>query len=140
MSVIKGKIYSDNRGIVRFVNDFNLDGIKRFYTITHPETSTIRAWQGHKQETKCFYPISGSFLINWIRIDNWEQPSRNLSINKHILSNRQSEILVVPRGYVTGFKALVPDSAMIVFSDMLLEDSKNDDYRFPQDFWDLELR
>ncbi|GAB1418889.1 WxcM-like domain-containing protein [Bacteroidales bacterium] len=138
MKLIKGNIHKDHRGIVRFVNDFDFERIKRFYTITHPDTSVIRAWQGHKLETKYFYVNKGSFLINWIEIDNWQQPSKELEINSYTLSDTQSEILIIPPGYVNGFKALEPDSTMMVFSDMLLEDSKNDDYRFPEDYWMVE--
>lgn len=135
MQLIKGNTHTDHRGTVRFVNDFTFDGIKRFYTITHPDTSTIRAWQGHKLESKYFYVTKGSFLINWINIDNWEKPSKDLKINTHTLSENQSEILIIPPGHVNGFKALEPDSTMMVFSDMLLEDSKKDDYRFPAEMW-----
>ena len=120
------------------MNDFHFENVKRFYTITHQDTSIIRAWQGHKLETKYFYVTKGSFLINWIALDNWEKPSKDLSINVHTLTDTQSEILIIPPGHVNGFKALHPDSTMMVFSDMLLEDSKEDDYRFPQDYWRLE--
>jgi dTDP-4-dehydrorhamnose 3,5-epimerase len=130
MQLIKGNIHKDQRGIVRFVNDFHFENVKRFYSITHPNTSTIRAWQGHKLETKYFYVTKGSFLINWIKIDNWQQPSKDLKINTHTLSDNQSEILIIPPGHVNGFKALAPYSTMIVFSDMSLEESKEDDYRF----------
>jgi len=139
MQLIKGNIHKDQRGIVRFVNDFHFENVKRFYSITHPDTSTIRAWQGHKLETKYFYVTKGSFLINWIKIDNWQQPSKDLNIKKHTLSDTQSEILIIPPGHVNGFKALEPDSTMIMFSDMLLEDSKKDDYRFPVNYWDIKI-
>ena len=137
MQLIKGNIHQDHRGIIRFVNDFTFENIKRFYTITHPDTHTIRAWQGHKLETKYFYVTKGSFLINWIQIDNWQQPSKDLNINTHTLSITQSEILIIPPGHVNGFKALEPDSTMVVFSDMSLEESKEDDFRFPQEYWKL---
>lgn len=139
MQLIKGNIHKDQRGIVRFVNDFHFENVKRFYSITHPDTSTIRAWQGHKLETKYFYVTKGSFLINWIQIDNWQQPSKDLETNTHTLSDSESEILIIPPGHVNGFKALEPDSTMIMFSDMLLEDSKKDDYRFPVNYWDIKI-
>ena len=139
MQLIKGNIHKDQRGIVKFVNDFHFENVKRFYTITHPDTSTIRAWQGHKLETKYFYVTKGSFLINWIKIDNWQQPSKDLETNTHTLSDSESEILIIPPGHVNGFKALEPDSTMIMFSDMLLEDSKKDDYRFPVNYWDIKI-
>lgn len=133
--IIQGNLHTDHRGTIRFVNDFTFDGIKRFYTITHPDTNTIRAWQGHKIETKHFFVSKGSFIINWIAIDNWESPSKDLKINAYTLSDTQSEILTIPPGHVNGFKALEPDSTLMVFSDMLLEDAKNDDYRFPVEMW-----
>lgn len=136
--LIHGNLHTDHRGTIRFVNDFTFDGIKRFYTITHSDTNIIRAWQGHKLETKYFYVTQGSFLINWIGIDNWQQPSKHLKINAHTLTQTQSEILIIPPGHVNGFKALEPDSTMIVFSDMLLGESKEDDYRFPEDYWRIE--
>jgi dTDP-4-dehydrorhamnose 3,5-epimerase len=130
MQLIKGNIHKDQRGIVRFVNDFHFENVKRFYSITHPNTSTIRAWQGHKLETKYFYVTKGSFLINWIKIDNWQQPSKDLNIKKHTLSDTQSEILIIPSGHVNGFRALEPESTLMVYSDMSVEESKEDDYRF----------
>lgn len=139
MTLIQGNIHKDQRGIVRFVNDFHFENIKRFYTITHPDTSTIRAWQGHQRETKYFYVTKGSFIINWIEIDNWVQISKDLKINAHTLSDTQSEILIIPPSHVNGFKALEPDSTMVVFSDMSLEESKNDDYRFPIDYWEMKI-
>ncbi|MDP3463658.1 MAG: dTDP-4-dehydrorhamnose 3,5-epimerase family protein [Bacteroidales bacterium] len=137
MYLIKGNLHTDHRGTIRFVNDFTFDGIKRFYTITHPDNNIIRAWQGHKLETKYFYVTKGSFLINWIEIDNWEKPSTDLKINAHTLSQTQSEILIIPPGHVNGFKALEPGSTMMVFSDMLLEDSIKDDFRYPVEYWEI---
>jgi dTDP-4-dehydrorhamnose 3,5-epimerase len=138
MGIIKGNYHTDHRGTIRFVNEFTFEGVKRFYTITHPDTSIIRAWQGHKLETKYFYVTKGSFLINWIEIDNWQNPSKDLKINTHISTDQQSEILIIHPGHVNGFKALEPDSTMIVFSDMSLEESKGDDYRLPVDYWRIE--
>jgi len=139
MYLIKGNLHTDHRGTIRFVNHFTFDGIKRFYTITHPDTNIIRAWQGHKLETKYFYVTKGSFLINWIEIDNWEKPSTDLKINAHTLSETQSEILIIPPGHVNGFKALEPGSTMMVFSDMLLEDSIKDDFRYPVEYWEMKI-
>ncbi len=137
MQLIPGNIHTDPRGTIRFVNDFTFEGIKRFYAITHPDINIIRAWQGHQLETKYFYVTKGSFLINWIKIDDWTAPSKSLEIQSKILSDQQSQILIIPPGHVNGFKALEPDSTLMVFSDMSLEESKDDDFRFPQDYWRL---
>jgi len=130
---IEGNSYSDHRGIIRFVNDFNFAGIKRFYTIMHNDTETIRAWQGHKLETKYFYVAKGSFLISIIKIDNWELPSKNIEIQNIILSDSKSEMLMIPSGHANGFRAIEPDSILVVFTDKSLEESKADDFR-----WDSE--
>lgn len=135
MNLIKGNIHTDTRGTIRFVNDFNFEGIKRFYTITHPDTSVIRAWQGHQKETKYFYVVKGSFVINWIKIDDWEQPSKELKVNSQILSDQKSEILMIEPSHANGFKALEPNSTVIVYSDKTLQESKEDDFRFRLDYW-----
>lgn len=137
MTLLKGNIHTDHRGTIRFVNDFQFEGIKRFYSIMHPDTEIIRAWQGHKLESKFFYVVNGSFQINWIEVDDWENPSKDLLVNRYSLSNLKSEILIIPPGCVNGFRALEPHSTLMVFSDMLLEDSKNDDFRFPVDYWEF---
>jgi dTDP-4-dehydrorhamnose 3,5-epimerase-like enzyme len=135
---IRGEIFTDHRGTIQFVNDFRFEGIKRFYVINHDHSSIVRAWQGHKNETKYFYVIKGSFLVNWIYIDDWEKPGSNLHIHTKVLSGQKSEILKVSPGSVSGLKALRPDSTMIVFSDMDLADSKEDDYRYPAHYWDMK--
>jgi dTDP-4-dehydrorhamnose 3,5-epimerase-like enzyme len=131
--IIKGNKHTDHRGTVRFVNDFGFDDVKRFYTITHPDTETIRAWQGHKLETKYFYAVNGAFRISWVKIDNWEQPSKDLEIHHTELKDSESEILVIKPGHATAIQALTPGSTLVVFSDLTLEESKRDDYR-----WGLE--
>jgi dTDP-4-dehydrorhamnose 3,5-epimerase-like enzyme len=133
--VIKGGSYNDHRGVIRFVNDFCFDNIKRFYFIKHPDTSTVRAWQGHPFEKKYFYPISGSFIIAWVKIDSFKNPSKDLLSEYYILSAANSEILSIPKGYANGLKALEPDSEIMIFSDMNLEKSVKDEVRFPPDWW-----
>jgi dTDP-4-dehydrorhamnose 3,5-epimerase-like enzyme len=133
--IIKGGIFTDNRGSLRFVNDFHFNDVKRFYLIKHPTTESIRAWQGHQFEKKYFYPISGSFVLAWVKIDDFENPSVNLIPEYHILSASSSEIISIPKGYANGLKALEPDSEIMIFSDMNLDDSKNENIRFPAEWW-----
>ena len=134
-TIIKGGIFSDERGTMRFVNDFRFSDVKRFYFIRHPDTSIVRAWQGHQFEKKYFYPISGSFVIAWVKIDDFENPSDNLIPEYHILSSDNSEILSVPKGYANGLKALEPDSEVMILSDTSLEDSVKENIRYPADKW-----
>lgn len=134
-TIIKGKVFSDERGSLRFVNGFDFSDVKRFYTIQNKSTEIIRAWQGHKIENKYFFVSSGSFLICCVKIDDWKKPSKDLLVEKFMLLAGDSQILMVPAGYANGIKALEENSKLLVFSSNSLEDAKEDDYRYPADWW-----
>ena len=133
--LIQGDSFSDSRGIISFVNDFDFSDVKRFYTIQNKSTKIIRAWQGHKVENKYFFVTSGSFLICCVEIDDWKNPSKNLPVKKFILSADESQILLVSAGNATGIKSLKENSKLLVFSSSKLEDSSNDEYRFDTNMW-----
>lgn len=134
-TIIKGGNFTDHRGSMRFVNDFRFENVKRFYFIKHPDTSVVRAWQGHQFEKKYFYPISGRFVVAWVKIDDFENPAMDLTADYHILSATNSEIISIPKGYANGLKALEPNSEILVLSDMDLEESVNEKIRYPADWW-----
>lgn len=69
--LITGAIYHDNRGIVKYVNGFDMSDSKRFYQITNSNTDLLRGWQAHKVERKWFYAAKGKFKIFLVKIDNW---------------------------------------------------------------------
>lgn len=133
--IISGGHYRDERGIVSFVNDFRFEEVKRFYSIEHPNIQIVRAWQGHQQEEKWFCVVRGSFVIAWVKIDNWKKPSSELKADHMLLSSAQSEILHIPGGYANGFRALEPHSKLILFSNFTVAESASDDYRFSKDLW-----
>ncbi len=133
--IIKGGTFTDDRGSMRFVNAFTFPDVKRFYFIRHPDTTVVRAWQGHQFEKKYFYPITGSFIMAWVKIDDFENPSENLIPEYHLLSANNSELLSVPKGYANGLKALEPNSELMIFSDMGVEESINEKIRYPADWW-----
>lgn len=133
--LIVGGNHVDHRGALSFANDFNMDEVKRFYTIGHPDTATVRAWQGHKKEKKWFYVVSGSFHILVVKPDDWKTPSLDLDPDKFLLNEQSSEVLYVPAGYATGLKAAEINSKIIVFSDFTVEQSSNDNYRFDPELW-----
>jgi dTDP-4-dehydrorhamnose 3,5-epimerase len=133
--IMRGGTFSDERGFMRYVNDFNFEDVKRFYLIKHPDTSVVRAWQGHQFEKKYFYPVTGRFVVAWVKIDDFENPSKDLKPEYYILSADHSEIVSVPKGYANGLKALEPGSEIMVLSDMDLEQSVNEKIRYPSDWW-----
>lgn len=119
--LITGNTHTDSRGTVRFVNDFDMSQVVRMYCI-EPKLGVIRAWQGHKKETKWFYAAKGSFLVKTIDMDILEKKD-------YYLKDTESKVLKIPGGHYNGFEALEEGSVLMVFSDFGLEDSKGDDYR-----------
>jgi len=133
--IIEGGLHADERGSVAFVNGFDLKKIRRFYTISHPDISVVRAWQGHKEEAKWFFCSKGAFNILLVKIDNLKNPSDDLNVMTFQLSENKPGVLAVPPGYANGFKAIEADSTLLVFSDKDLESSINDDFRFDKNLW-----
>jgi dTDP-4-dehydrorhamnose 3,5-epimerase len=122
MKIIEGSSFQDNRGIIRFVNDFDLERIRRMYVIK-PELDVIRAWQGHKIENKWFYVLSGSFQIQTVNMLDLNQ-RRSLTVNSN-----ENKVIQIEPGHYNGFVALNESSELLVFSDQTLENSKDDDFR-----------
>lgn len=137
MQIITGGTHTDKRGTISFVNDFDLTAVKRMYCIEHPDTETFRAWQGHQKEQKWFFVTKGIFEIALVQPDNWQYPSKDLSVQLIRLSAKEPQVLHVPGGYANGFRALEPDSKLLVFSDFFVDESKLDDFRFDTGYWSL---
>jgi dTDP-4-dehydrorhamnose 3,5-epimerase-like enzyme len=122
MKLIEGDIFHDSRGELRFVNGFDMQPVRRIYCI-RPAQGIVRAWQGHRVETKWFHVVQGSFLIKWVSMDDTKL------VKCQVLNTDRMQVLEIPPGYYNGLEALKPDSLLMVFSDSLLEDSKADDFR-----------
>ncbi|WP_209329495.1 WxcM-like domain-containing protein [Lunatimonas salinarum] len=133
--IIQGGFHSDERGSIAFVNSFVFEGVKRFYSILHPNTETVRAWQGHKLERKWFFVASGSFKLVLVKIGDWNTPLADGQPYEYLLDEEKPKILAVPGGYVNGFQATSPNSRLMVFSDASVEESVRDDYRFEKNLW-----
>jgi len=121
MKVIEGNFHEDSRGVIRFVNDYDMVRVVRMYCI-EPKLGVIRAWQGHKKETKWFYATKGSFLVKTIKMDTLEK-------KEYHLKDTESKVLEISGGHYNGFEALEEGSVLMVFSDFGLEESKGDDFR-----------
>lgn len=135
--VIQGGNFSDQRGTISYVNDFSFKDIERFYIISNSDENPIRAWQGHKLDTKNFYCLRGSFKIHFVKIDNWESPSKNLAIETITVSESDSKIVHIPAGYANAVQSLETNSKLISFSTLPLINVKEDDVRYPSDYWNI---
>lgn len=123
---IEGSYFSDTRGRIDFVNDFVVNDFVRVYRITHDDPSVIRAWQGHRIEVKAFWVVKGSFVINAVKVDDFDNINKETKPEAFKLEANESKILVIPGGYANGFKALEEGSTMVVFSNLGLDDSAKD--------------
>lgn len=133
--LIEGGIAIDDRGKLCFINK-ELK-IKRFYFISNHESHFVRAWHGHKKENKYVTVIQGSAIVGAVKIDDWKNPSKKIIPKKYILSVNKPSLLYIPAGYANGFMNLNQDTIIMFFSTSTLEESKNDDYRYPYNYWDI---
>lgn len=132
--IIKGNRHQDERGTLTFNNDFSAFGVKRFYTIENASLEFKRAWQGHRLEQRWFSAIVGSFEIKLVEIDQWENPSKNLSVLKFILTAETLDILHIPAGFATSIQGLAKDSKLLLFADYQLGELQ-DEFRYPSDYF-----
>lgn len=135
--IIQGGNFLDHRGSISYVNDFSFKGIERFYIISNSDENPIRAWQGHKLDAKNFYCVSGAFKIHFVKIDNWENPSKDLRIETIIVSESDSKIVHIPAGFANAIESLETNSKLISFSNLPLANVAEDDVRYPYDFWNI---
>lgn len=135
INFIKGGVAKDHRGQIRFVNDFDMSLVKRFYIIKNTDTELIRGWRAHRMEQRWFYVLSGSFELSLVKIDDWDNPSKDLKVDQEILKDEDQQVVHVPVGYGTAFKALEEGSELLVFADYGIENAKNDDYIWSVDYF-----
>jgi len=142
--VINGGLATDDRGTVRFVNDFNFENVKRFYQVQNHRRGFVRAWHGHRFEGKYVYVAKGSALVSAVPLDMMTNNDIDQTkVFKITLSSNNPKILYIPPGYANGFKSLEEDTILQFFSTTTLTESLNDDIRFPHDIvniWDEEFR
>ena len=120
----------DERGTVKFVNDFDFKKVKRFYQVENHARGYIRAWHGHKTEDKYVYVVQGSALVGVVDLKTEE-------IQKFVLSAKKPRVLWVPANSANGFMSLEENTKVIFFSSHTFEESKKDDLRFPYDKWNI---
>jgi dTDP-4-dehydrorhamnose 3,5-epimerase len=142
--IINGGVATDDRGTVRFVNEFNFDGVKRFYQVQNHRAGFIRAWHGHHKEGKYVYVAKGTAIIGAVPIDMMIEKNVDQSkVFKTVLSSNNPKVLFIPAGYANGFKSLEAGTIVQFFSTSTLEDSLGDDIRFDYDLvniWEEDYR
>lgn len=132
--ILHGKAHQDNRGIITFNNEFDASEIKRIYTIENHSPDFIRGWQGHKIEQRWFACMKGSFEVSVIEVDDFTNPSKDLTIQKYLLTDEVLTYLHVPSGCITAIQAKQDGSKLLVLADYGLGEI-NDEYRFDLNYF-----
>lgn len=145
-NIFNGGVAVDDRGSVRFVNEFNFSNVKRFYQIQNHRAGFIRAWHGHRNEGKYVYVAQGTFLVGAVKLEE-TTPLDGISDNaiisgegkpeKFILSSESPKVLWIPPGYANGFMNLTDGGIIQFYSTSILQDSLNDDIRFDYNKWNI---
>lgn len=134
--LIIGSCHSDERGILLYNNNFDASLIKRIYIIENEKIEFIRGWQGHQIEQRWFSAVTGRFKIQLIKIDNWEEPSKDLEVFTYLIDSEELNVLHVPSGYISSIQSLELNSKLLVMADYLLGENK-DEYRFDIEYFKI---
>jgi dTDP-4-dehydrorhamnose 3,5-epimerase len=137
IKLLNGGLAIDDRGQVGFVNDFDFSGVKRFYTVRNHRRNFVRAWHAHRREAKYVTVLQGAALIAAVPIDDWDHPSKNAPVSRHVLSANRPAVLLIPAGYANGFMSLTDDALVVFFSTRSLDESLGDDVRYEARYWDI---
>lgn len=140
VKIIKGEVFSDNRGSINSLNNFTYDGVRRSYFITHPDTETVRGWNAHWKERKWFCCLKGEFKLALVKLDSWDNPSEGLSPEVYTLNSSEMQLVAVPGGYASAMQATVPDSVLMVLSDTPFPPESEDSQKFPLTLWSEWLK
>ena len=132
---IDGDSAIDDRGKLKFCNDFDMKSVRRFYTVSNHSAQFIRAWHAHEQEAKFVYVSAGAAMLAVVKIDNWEEPNPDLEISKFFLSEEKPGVLHIPGGCAHGSMTLKANTQIFFFSTSTLVDSLDDDMRYPYNYW-----
>jgi dTDP-4-dehydrorhamnose 3,5-epimerase-like enzyme len=139
--IIEFKLHADDRGMVYgALTDLHTRGIKRTYVVRNWSKGMIRAWHGHKNAETYMHVIKGSAKVAAVPMEaegeKWVT----------VLTEHTPGVLHVPAGYYNGAMSLEDDTRILVYSTLLLEDVKHDDFRAPSNhfggdtIWEIRAR
>ncbi len=136
ISVEKAPVFGDDRGYFTAIH-FAPDS-KRAYLIKNHRAGVIRAFHGHKTESKILFAIRGGFKIVCINMEtgDWK---------KFAITEKGNSVIKIPAKMYHGMVSLSDDSELLIVSNKTFEESKNDDFRLAYDvlgadIWDIEYR
>jgi len=134
--LIAGGSAADDRGRLYFANEFDLAECRRMYIVENFAVGTVRAWHAHRHERKWVMAVAGAALACCVPIDDWDSPATDARVFRFTLDADRPSVLAVPAGYANGAMSLLEGTKLAYFSDASLEDSLDDDVRYPARYWD----
>lgn len=137
--IYQGKTFTDERGTLKFVNDFDFRNVKRSYITENSTQHPIRAFQCHQKEAKYVSVIAGKAVLVVVPLNTGSEKNVAQKPQKYYLDASNSQVLYIPAGYANGFKSLEAHTQLIFYSTLTLEESKNDSTRLPFDHWGKEI-
>jgi dTDP-4-dehydrorhamnose 3,5-epimerase len=132
MNLMIGAVAADDRGTVKFVNEFDFKNVKRFYQVENHRRGFIRAWHAHRAEGKYVYVPYGAALIGVVEFEN-----PRATPSQYILCAELPRVLWIPPGYANGAMTLRERTIIQYFSTATMEETKGDDIRFEYNKWDI---
>ena len=130
-----GALAIDDRGVLAFVNGFDPAGVgvRRIYLTSNHRAGMVRAWHGHQRERKWVMAVGGSALVCTVPIS--PVPGLAEEVDRFVLSASQPTVLAIPPGYANGWMSLTHDARLLWFSSATVEESREDDVRWPARYW-----
>jgi len=133
-TIISGNIHKDHRGKIFHVNNFDLSPIKRIYIIENKDLTINRGWKGHLVENRWFYCSAGEIKIQVVPISNFDIQFPTIEVFN--LSDKNLNILFVPKGFATLIKQSKKESRITAMSDYLLGKSNDDNLRWKSNIFE----
>jgi len=81
--------------------------------------------------------VAGAAVVGAVKIDHWEAPAKDLTVERFVLSAHTPSVLYIPAGYANGFMSLTQDLKLMFFSTSTLAESQGDDFRYDARYWDI---
>ena len=140
---ISGGRFVDDRGFLKALVFPDGFAPKRLYSVNNWRANFIRAWHGHKFESKLIYMSRGAGIVAAVFMSDTSKPDKSAQIFRFSIDSESHTAIYIPAGYVNGLMSLTSDAEFTVLSSASLDESKSDDFRFPFDYWeawDIEQR
>lgn len=110
-----------------------LGGVERVYFVAPRLEAGFRGWHGHKTESKVFLCLRGKVRISSVEMVDWQAPTAIGSPKTWELDGEYGELLLIPEGHSNGIEPLEENCVVLVMSNRSLEESLEDDFRYPSD-------